>query len=291
MVPTAPVAWPSYSGPMSVPSAPEPLGVAGSHRLRTVAEGFGADADRYDRARPHYPAALAETILAGLPGRDGLPGRRVLDVGIGTGISALPFRDAGATVFGVEPDARMAAIARKRGFEVEQATFETWDPSGRSFDAVIAGQAWHWIDPVSGAQKAAEVLPAGGRLALFWNVGDPPADLAAVFAESYRQADTGLPFTPWAVPQRDGYGAFLDKAADGIDRAGGFGTPERLRLDWQQTMTKDDFLEQVPTAGGHQLIAPEKLERLLASLGAAIDAVGGSFTMDYATLALIATRN
>ena len=256
-----------------------------------MAEGFGADADRYDRARPHYPAALAEAILAGLPGIDGVPGHSILDVGIGTGISALPFRAAGATVFGVEPDARMAAIARERGFEVEQATFETWDPLGRTFDAVIAGQSWHWVDPVLGARRAAAVLPMGGRLALFWNVGDPPADLAADFAERYRQVDTGLPFTPWAAPQRDGYGAFLDKAADGIDQAGGFGPPERLRLDWQQTMTKDDFLEQVPTAGGHQLIAPEKLARLLASLGAAVDAVGGRFTMSYATLALIASRN
>jgi hypothetical protein len=40
------------------------------------------------------------------------------------------------------------AIQRRwwSGLEVEVAAFETWDPAGRVFDAVIAGQAWHWVD-------------------------------------------------------------------------------------------------------------------------------------------------
>jgi SAM-dependent methyltransferase len=97
------------------------------------------------------------------------PGRDVLDVGIGTGISARPFQAAGCRVLGVEVDARMAEFARQHGFEVEVAKFEDWDPAGRTFDAVIAGQAWHWVDPVAGAAKAAEVLRPGGRLAVFWN--------------------------------------------------------------------------------------------------------------------------
>jgi len=32
--------------------------------IRQVAEGFGADAGRYDRARPAYPAGLADRIIA-----------------------------------------------------------------------------------------------------------------------------------------------------------------------------------------------------------------------------------
>jgi hypothetical protein len=58
-------------------------------------------------------------------------------------------------VLGVEPDARMAAFARGSGVEVEVATFEAWDAAGRAFDAVVAGTAWHWVDPVAGAAKAA----------------------------------------------------------------------------------------------------------------------------------------
>jgi SAM-dependent methyltransferase len=132
-----------------------------------VAESFGVDADRYDRARPGYPAAMVDRIVAVLPGPD------VLDVGAGTGIVTRQFAAAGCRVLGVEPDARMAAFARRAGTEVEVSTFEAWDPGGRRFDAVVAGQAWHWVDPVAGAAAAAQVLRPGGRLAVFWNALQP----------------------------------------------------------------------------------------------------------------------
>ncbi len=47
---------------------------------RSRAESFGSVADLYDRARPSYPPALIDALLA-----DG--GRTVLDVGCGTGIA------------------------------------------------------------------------------------------------------------------------------------------------------------------------------------------------------------
>ncbi|MDR2996531.1 MAG: class I SAM-dependent methyltransferase, partial [Microbacterium sp.] len=134
---------------------------------RDIAEAFGADAERYDRARPRYPRGVADAVL------DGLPAPRMLDVGIGTGISALTFRDAGAEVSGVEVDERMAEIARLRGFPVDVARFEDWDAGDSVFDAVVSGQAWHWVDAAAGTAAAARVLRPGGRLALFWNVGEP----------------------------------------------------------------------------------------------------------------------
>lgn len=83
-----------------------------------MAESFGVDAERYDRTRPRYRDAMVEQIVAASPGPD------VLDVGCGTGIEARQFQAAGATVLGVEPDARMADLARRTGVEAEVATFE-----------------------------------------------------------------------------------------------------------------------------------------------------------------------
>lgn len=68
----------------------------------------------------------------------------------------------------------MTSFARRTGIEFEVATFGAWDSAGRTFDAVVAGQAWHWVNPVAGAAKAAQVLWPGGRLAAFWHVFDPP---------------------------------------------------------------------------------------------------------------------
>ena len=86
-------------------------------------------------------------------------------------------------MLGVEPDASMAAIARSHGVTVEDGTFEEWDPRDRLFDLVVSGQAWHWVEPVAGAAKAAAVLPPGGHLAVFWNRGrNDPATWAALDA-------------------------------------------------------------------------------------------------------------
>jgi SAM-dependent methyltransferase len=255
------------------------------HQHRQVAESFGSDAERYDRTRPSYPGALVERIVAASPGPD------VLDVGCGTGIAARQFRAAGCRVLGVDPDTRMADLARQSGLEAEVATFEAWDPAGRTFDAVVSGQAWHWVDPVAGAAKAAQVLRPGGRLALFWNAFQPPPDLGESFAEVYRRVQSGLPFNPWARPVLDAYLMMCGKAADGIRRAGAFGDPEQWRFDWDRRYTRDEWLELVPTSGGHSQVPPGKLQELLAGIGAAIDTMGGSFTVHYTTVAVAASAN
>lgn len=267
-----------------MPTLPPPLDPTPSepHRARSAAESFGTDPERYDRTRPRYPQALLDRIMSSVNGID------VLDVGIGTGVSAQPFRAAGFRVLGIEVDPRMARFARDRGFTVEIGTFEDWDPAGRSFDAVIAGMTWHWVDPTVGVIKAAEALRTGGLLAVFWNVHQPPPELAHAFAEVYRRE---LPDTPFAAAPHDpvvGYGRILDAASAGITASRRFDPPQRLRFDWERDYTTDQWLDQVPTFGAHSTLPTEKMGQLLTGLGAAIDSVGGSFTMNYAALALTA---
>jgi SAM-dependent methyltransferase len=176
----------------TLPPEPAELGpptaaatLAAAARQRRVAESFGADAERYNRARPGYPEAMVDRIVAASPGRD------VVDAGCGTGISARLFQAAGCRVLGVDPDPRMADLARGSGLAVEVAKFEDWDAAGRTFDAVIAGQAWHWVNMTAGAAKAAAVLRPSGRLAVFWNAFDPPAELREAFGAVYQWR--GLP--------------------------------------------------------------------------------------------------
>jgi SAM-dependent methyltransferase len=253
------------------------------HRHRQVAESFGTDAERYDRTRPPYPDALVDRIVAASPGRD------VLDVGCGTGIEARQFQAAGCTVTGVDPDARMAEIARRSGVEVEVATFEAWDPAGRDFDAVIAGTAWHWVDPLAGASKAAHVLRPGGRLAPFHHVFQPPPEVTAASAEVYRRVVPDSAFDFGARKSAlDLYQPLFAKIADGIREAGGFGEPEQWRFDWECTYTRDQWLDQLPTLGALTQLPPDKLAQVLEGVGAAIDAMGGSFTMRYTTVAVTA---
>jgi SAM-dependent methyltransferase len=256
------------------------------HRHRQVAESFGVDPERYDRTRPRYPDALVDRIVATSPGP------AVLDVGCGTGIEARQFQAAGCQVLGVEPDERMAGFARRRGIDVEVATFEAWDPAGRVFDAVVAGQAWHWVDPVAGAAKATRVVSPGGLLAVFWHVVQLPPEVTDAFATVYRQVVPDSPYQPQAMPERalDGYQVLFSRAADGIREVGGFDEPEQWRFDWERTYTRDEWLDQLPTSGILTRLPSDRLAEVLAGVGNAIDALGGSLTVPYATVAVTATR-
>ncbi|GAA4149936.1 class I SAM-dependent methyltransferase [Actinomadura keratinilytica] len=268
--------------PIQAQEQPEPVQL---HRARQMAESFGIDAQRYDQARPAYPDALVARIVAGSPGPD------VLDVGCGTGIAARQFQAAGCTVLGVEPDARMADVARSRGLQVEVAAFEAWEPAGRTFDAVVAAQSWHWVDPVEGAAKAARVLRPDGRLAIFGHVFEPPAEVAEPFADALRRAAPDSPFS--RQPARrplEMYQAGYAKIADTIRETGRFGEPEQWRFDWEQSYTRDQWLELLPTTGGLTRLRPDQLAEILDAVGRAIDALGGRFTMQYTTLATTAVR-
>jgi SAM-dependent methyltransferase len=249
-----------------------------------VAESFGSDAERYDRARPRYPDAMVEAIAAASPGPN------VVDVGCGTGIAARQFQAAGCRVLGVDPDARMADVARRFGVETEVAKFEAWDSGGRAFDAIIAGQAWHWVDPVAGAVKAARVLRPGGRLAVFWNSFRPPADVGEALAMVHRRVLPDSPLSRGVMPGPDAYSALCTKAADGMRQAGAFTDSDEWRFDWDRPYTRDEWLDVVPTFGGFSQIRPARQEELLAGIGAVIDTAGGSFTMGYTAVVATAAR-
>lgn len=253
------------------------------HEQREPAQSFGSDPERYDRARPRYPPILIERVVAGVPEA------RVLDVGVGTGIAARQFRDAGCRVLGVDPDARLAAFARRSGVEVEVSTFEAWEAKGRTFDAVISGESWHWVDPVAGAAKAAAILRPGGRLAVFWTTGRPPAELEEAFADIYRRV---LPASFAARlerrPMEDAHSAMCARTADGMGATGSFDQPEQWRFEWSQCYTRDEWLDALQTSGG---AVPEgRLADLLPGVGHAIDAAGGSFEMSYVTFVVTAVR-
>jgi SAM-dependent methyltransferase len=213
---------------------------AALHLQRNVAEGFGADAGRYDRARPTYPADLVERIIAASPGRD------VLDVGCGTGISARLFQAAGCRVLGVDPDPRMAELARQGGTETDVSKFEDWDPAARTFDVVISAQAWHWVDPVAGAAKAAAVLRPGGRLAVFWNVFGPPEDLREAFGEVFRRV---LPDSGGFLdrPLIDLYRGGWVKMADVIRQAASPGAPRPSSRNSSQASVPPSTRRAVPS--------------------------------------------
>lgn len=254
------------------------------HQNREMAQSYGADAERYDRARTSFPPALIEAITSSAPAT-------AVDVGCGTGVVARLLQETGCQVLGVEPDERSAAYARSRGLDVEVSTFEDWDPAGRLFDAVVAGRTWHWIDPQAGAAKAATALRPGGRLTIFWNASQTPGELAQAFlAINRRMFPDNATLLANSTSTFESCSRSVTKAGDNIGEAGGFAEPEFLRYDWERSYTRDEWLDVLPTLSAYARLPSGRRDELLAAMGDAVDTYGGSFSMRYATLAVTATR-
>lgn len=132
------------------------------YKDRERAEGFGLFSESYDRTRPSYAKEFINWLSANGTGN-------ALDIGSGTGQVAIMLAKAGWKVIGIEPDNRMACVARSHHVEVIVTAFEQWVPDVSDFDLITAGTSWHWIDPDIGYEKAASLLKVGGRLAIFRN--------------------------------------------------------------------------------------------------------------------------
>ena len=242
---------------------------------------FGIDAERYHRARPSYPAALIDDLVQ-------LGGRRVLDVGCGTGKAGALFVARGCEVLGVEPDERMAAIARRSGLPVEIDTFERWDPAGRTFELVVSGQAWHWVDPRIGPAKAAGVLVPGGSLAVFRNRPGHEPFIRTRLDEVYRRVVPDLARDS-TVFGREGVSR-TDEMIGAIDRSRRF-EPATIRVyPWDATYTTEQYLDGLQTHSDHLLLASATLGRLLEGIRDVLDANGGCITIDFETTLICARR-
>jgi SAM-dependent methyltransferase len=225
------------------------------HEQHDRAEAFGAVAEAYDRYRPGYPEELIDALVALRPAA-------VLDVGCGTGKAALQLRGRGLDVLGVEPDAQMAAVARRHGLAVEVAAFEQWDDRGRTFDLITAGQAWHWVDPAVGAPKLRRLLRPGGIACLFWNLDELGGEERAVVETVYRRIAPEL----------------IDDAPRGADEphvaalraTGAFGSVRSELIRWREPLPLDDWIGRVGTYSMHLMLGPQRLARLQEELRAAL---------------------
>jgi ubiquinone/menaquinone biosynthesis C-methylase UbiE len=127
---------------------------------------FTAQADAYHRARPTYPAALLDVLIA----EAGLaPGDTVADFGAGTGIMTQLLVERGFNVTAVEPNLTMIQKAEPSRAKWVQGTFKESHLDDASQNYAIAAQAFHWAEPARALPELRRILKAGSLLTLVWN--------------------------------------------------------------------------------------------------------------------------
>ncbi len=201
---------------------------------------FGEAAAAYERGRPEYPAEMVDWLLAGDP-------QRVIDLGAGTGKLTRALVDRVEVVVAVEPDPAMRAALSERlpGTSVLAGTGEDIPLRQGYADAVLVGQAWHWIDPERAVPEVARVLRSGGILGLAWNDRDEEdpwvRELSTLLREFGTSPDVG--FEPRVGPP--------------------FGPLETNQVRWTNTVTVDAVLDMI-TSRSYVIALPDRRRKVLA---------------------------
>lgn len=160
-------------------------------------ERFSDRVEDYIAYRPGYPAQAISWLLSAL----GDP-EIVADIGAGTGICTRALRDAGASVYAVEPNDAMRAAGINQLKDLDEVTWSTGTAEETGLeddcvDAIVAAQAFHWFDPKPTAKEWRRISRAPHRIGLVWNqrltevdsFSEAYEELLALRAVDYKEVD------------------------------------------------------------------------------------------------------
>ncbi len=271
---------------------------------------FNEVASLYDGARPDYPEALFDDLIA----LSGVPaGGSILEIGSGTGKATLPLARRGFSILGIELGEQMAALARAKladypAARIEVGAFEDWPLPEAAFDLAVSASAWHWIDPTIGYAKVARALKPAGSLGVMWSsqrrpdsraslgengsalsgVDDESSQFTQALQEVYRQ------YAPEMAVRREerrqeGITPFV--RANALSASGLFSPPEVRQYNWETTYDTASYLRLLDSYSTHRVLDPATHDRLFAAVGDLIETrFGGKITRRWRAELFVARR-
>jgi SAM-dependent methyltransferase len=268
---------------------------------------FDGVAEDYDRVRPRYPAGLFADVaaLTGVPA-----GAHVLEVGPGPGQATEGLLARGWHVHAVEPGVAMAARAARnfagQPFTVDIATFDDWDPAGRTYDMLFSATAYHWVAPAVRWRRAAAVLDPGGPVALATNrtvSGGTFTDLyresAELHAKYAPEVEFGIPVAArtildeiHAAPNDLGAVWHAAESKSGTTLAGDLFTAPVLRWHaWETAYDTADAIALLSTYSPYLKVPPRRREPFLAAMAELVRTrFDGRVTRTYLAVLAVARR-
>ncbi|WP_144877125.1 class I SAM-dependent methyltransferase [Microbacterium sp. 1.5R] len=229
-----------------------------------LSTSFGAEAHNYELGRPDYPFDAVAWMLDPMRADS----RRIADVGAGTGkLTRVLAKAPDAEIVAIDPDPEMLAALRGAvpGVPTFVGAAESLPLPDASVDAVVLGQAWHWVDPVLGSAEVGRVLRDGGVLGLIWNIRDERVDWVRRLTEIMH-----------------GSHAEIMLAGGGPEVAPPMGALEEQTWEWARPITRD-LLHRMASSRSYIITAPDdEKQRIRLSMDALFDELGldGEATID-----------
>lgn len=255
------------------------------HLCESNAARFTGFAPLYDEARPAMPAAATALLIRYL----GRAPETVVDLGCGTGLSSLAWRDRCRRLIGVDPSGDMLAVARQRetaGVEFLQAFADRTGLPDNTADIVVCSQSFHWMEPHSTLKEAARILRPGGVFAAVDCDWPPVCGWEAEAA--YERLTAAVDERIAAEPSLEGGVRRWDKRRhlDNIRQSGRFRYARELVLLHREEGTADRVIALAMSQGGLQSVLKKDSASLAAPLKDFEDAVrsclgAGSFPLDF----------
>ena len=248
---------------------------------------FDDAAQLYDEVRSRYPEEIVEYIIAfaALPAQG-----RVFEVGCGTGQMTLPFAQRGYTVIALDQGERLAALAAQHcqpypQVRVVPCAFAAWQDTSASYDLFLSAQAFHWIDPAYGFTRAAELLKAGGTIALVWTLDRSQGS-------AFWQATT--PIYDTYNPQTSSGNLPLETKVDlycqALRTSRQFTGMHEVRKALTKRYSSEEYLKLLQTFSDHRAMPEPNKSRFFEAISQVIVQMGGEVIRDYEILVLLAKK-
>ena len=156
--------------------------------LRSV---FDTIPEQFDRYRPRYCRELFDALIE--YGEIG-PGKRVLELGPGTGQATDPILETGCDYHAIELGEHLFAkmkekYARFGNFLIVNDDFITHDFGGQRFDLIYSAATIQWIPEEVAFSKTFGLLKPGGTLAMMLTKGDYKTPNEKLYADIQKLYD------------------------------------------------------------------------------------------------------
>lgn len=238
---------------------------------------FETVADEYDVGRPSYPDGLFQALGP-------LAGRRVLDVGAGTGIATRALLARHADVVAVDPGRELLrrAMTHTGGLRTVVADGAALPVRSSAVDLVCFAQSWHWLDPATRVDETHRVLRTRGRWAGWWS--HARADGEQWFDDHWAAIERSCPGTHRRQRNTD-WGAT-------IETAGMFDVHERVTVPWIRKVPVDVWMTDQASHSYVVGLPHDARTRLLSELQQVAHSqfTDGTMVVPYETWLWIATR-